>query len=319
MKYLIIILCLSTSLALAPGCSGNTGRLVARVNDTPLYTYDVVKAIAAERTKYDDHASLTAPGRSELARSSLEVLIQETILLDEAKRLDISVSDEEFNAELTDHFGTADRTEIKTFLAQKQIDPDFWLKTQRNKIAIRKLIGQEVMAKIPVTELEITNYYQKNLKDFDQPRLFRARQILVDTRARADEIMHRLAKGETFSELAQKYSLSPDSARGGDLGFFSTTDFPPVFGDICARLKPGEISDIKETAYGFQIFQLLDKRPPRTRPLDEVRGEIIDRIRAERSAEAFAAWFTDLRARSHIMIVDEALREVEDNVATPHS
>ncbi len=311
MNYKVILFVALVSIGLViPACSTDAGRLVATVNGRPIYSSDVSRALAQEKGKYDDMLTAGKASNRELARLALDMLIQEALLLDRAQELNISAGPEELEREFELHFGTTKRSAVEEILRGHGADVDFWMRTQKNKLTIRKLINREVIEKIPVTEQEIRSYYKNNEREFRLPQQYRARQILVDTRKRADEIAARLAKGEDFAELAKKYSLSPDSMRGGDLGFFSTKDFPSAFSEICARLRPGEVSNVKKTDYGYQIFQLMDKRPPRTRPLDEVRAEIIDRIRTDRSADAFAAWFSAIRARANIMIVDEPSEDV---------
>lgn len=310
MRLIIIFLVTACVVAFFPGCSGKAGRVAAEINGSTILTSDVAKAIPQEKHKFDDVAINTPQALRELARSTLDMLIQEALLLDEAKRHRIEVTQKELDEELSLHFDSISKSEIKDKLRKHGIDPEFWFRSQRNKLIIRKLINQEVIEKIPVTEDEIQRYYKEHSSDFRLPMQYRARQILVETRDRAEEIAKRLDAGDDFAELAKKHSMSPDAVRGGDLGFFSTKDFPKVFSEICASLKPGERSKVKETNYGFQIFQLLDKRPPRQQPLDEVRARIIDQIRDERSAEYFVKWFDEIQKRSHIAIYDDALEEV---------
>lgn len=311
MKYKALSLLSSITLAItALACSRDMGRTVALVNGRPIYTSDVTKAMAQEKDKYDEMLTTANASHREWARLALDRLIQEAILLDHAGTLNITMEPEELDRELKLHFGTSKHSAIEEMLQGSATDIDFWINTQKNKLIIRKLVNQEVIEKIPVTEQEIKTYYKNNEREFHLPQQYRARQILVDTRKRADEIAARLAKGEDFAQLAKTYSLSPDSTRGGDLGFFSTKDFPPVFSEICARLEPGEVSNVKKTDYGYQIFQLMDKQPPRVRPVSEVRAEIIDRIRADRSAAAFAEWFGTIRTRAKTVIIDEALEDV---------
>ncbi len=312
MPYIRTLIIAALIAAFFTACSANRGRAVAEVNGTTIYTADVANAMLQERSKYDDVLARMPNTSRQLAATTLEMLIQERILLDEARRLGITASDDEMDAYLESLFDTSKRSKIEDLLTESGLDPDFWLYMQRNKLIVKKLVDREVIEQIPVTENEISEYYKSHEEDFHLPLQYHARQILVDSRAKADDIAKRIKDGEEFAELARKYSISPDAERGGDLGFFSTMEFPKIFSEFCASLKPGDISGVKETDYGYQIFQLLEKRRPRTQTLDSVRPVIIDRIRGERSADAFVKWFTQLRAKSNVAIHDDALQEVHN-------
>lgn len=291
-------------------CSKGNGDVIAEVNGTKIYASDVQNIVNFEKQKYDPAVVGTPESMKRLTNAALDVLIQEALLLGEAKRADISVTDEDINAELKANFGTDDRGKIRDAMKEHDIDSDFWIRTQKNKLTIQKLVEKKVVETIPVDDGDIKAYYNNNKKEFSHGKQYRARQILTDSIDRAKEIKKKLDGGADFEELAKKYSLSPDSERGGDLGFFSTKDYPPVFSEICAALDVNEISDIKKTEYGYQIFQLMGTRPPKTLTFKEVKPQIIDRIRHERSAEAFAEWFDAVRARGTITINEEALQEV---------
>lgn len=297
------------------GCGGSD-RIVAEVNGYAIHSKDLDSAIVQEKKKYDTILIESPDALKELTRHTLEMLIQEAILLGEAKRLNIRVTDEELKAQLESTFGTTSTSKIEDVLEEHGIDTEHWFDGQRNKLVIGKLIQREVIDTIPVTDKEIKSYYTKNNDDYRQPVQYRARQILVDTPERAEEIAKRLAKGEDFAELARTYSVSPDAEHGGDIGYFSTKGFPHVFSEICARLKKGEISEVKKTDYGYQIFKLIDRRPPRTQPLGEVKEEIANLIRHERGKGAFVLWFENLRSKAAITISEPKPQEGKPDAPT---
>lgn len=294
------------------GCSGSDP-VVAEVNESAIRASDLEQAITQEKKKYDDVLITSPSSMQQLKKQTLELKVQEEILLHEARRLSISVTDEELDEQLGSHFGTLGRSKIEDLLEKHGLDADRWFKGQRDKLIISKLVRREVIDGIPVTQKEIEASYRTNIDDYRQPVQYRALQILVDSRELADEIAKRLAEGEDFAELARTHSISPDAERGGDIGFFSTKGFPPAFSEICASLSKGKISEVKKTDYGYQIFKLLDRRPPRTQPLTEVRDEIAEFIRRAHGKEAFAAWFEKLRSQATITIAQDKQQE-----GTPH-
>lgn len=92
-----------------------------------------------------------------------------------------------------------------------------------------------------------------------QPTISEAERDRV--RGELAELRERILKGDRFSMLAKLYSEDPGSAsKGGELGFFGRGDMVTEFEAAAFALKPGEVSPIIETQYGFHILQLIERR-----------------------------------------------------------
>lgn len=123
--------------------------------------------------------------------------------------------------------------------------------------------------------------YQANSARFQQPQEVEARHILIrgntpESRAKAEAILAQLKQGGDFKTLATKSSEDPGSApKGGDLGFFGKGRMAKPFEDAAFALdKPGELSPIVETQFGFHIIELVSKRQLGTRPFAAVEPEL---------------------------------------------
>ncbi|SPD71925.1 PPIC-type PPIASE domain protein [uncultured Desulfobacterium sp.] len=143
---------------------------------------------------------------------------------------------------------------------------------------------------IKTTEDEIKNYYEDNLSSFKEERKVKASHILfkLDAKAtgdkenevkeKAESVLKEVRDGKDFAELAKKYSDCPSKAKGGDLGYFSEGQMVKPFEEAAFKLKAGEISDLVRTEFGFHIIKVEDVKEARTRPLEEVRGEIVETL-----------------------------------------
>lgn len=79
--------------------------------------------------------------------------------------------------------------------------------------------------------------------------------ILVEQKYQAEDLLKRLQDGEDFAELARKHSRCPSAARGGDLGEVDPRRLDRDFAEAADRLKPGEISGVVRTRFGYHLIR----------------------------------------------------------------
>lgn len=154
-----------------------------------------------------------------------------------------------------------------------------------------------LLASAPVeapTEAEVQARYRAEAKRFTLPERVRLRQILVESREAAEAAKAELARGEPFAEVARRHSQDPSAPYGGLQGELAYDDLPEEFADVIFALKPGEVSDVVEAAYGFHIFQVTDRFPGRVVPFAEAEPGLRREIRQERAR----AWLDRLVAEA---------------------
>ncbi len=289
-------------------CSRQSGIVVATVDGSKITAQDLLDEMKIESGSYDTAILDSKVNFEEFRRQALERLVQEAILIDEAKRLRVAASDEELAAapEMQTDAVDADKA-----LAERGISPERWRDLQRRRLLIVKLIEQEVLSQIPISDERVAQYYKEHISEFRENAQFHARQILVDTRELAERIHSRVVKGEDFAALAQQFSVSPDAKRGGDLGYFDAQSYPEVFSQVCQGLSVGQVSQVTATPYGYQIFQLLDRRPARQRPLAEAAPSIKRMLQEEKVESAYQPWLDGLKKKARVTINEKALEEVK--------
>ena len=134
----------------------------------------------------------------------------------------------------------------------------------------------------PVLEQLALQNYKAMPKRFQQPERLHLRHILIpleakDARAQAEALRQQLAQGASFEELARQHSKDPGSARkGGDLGFVTHGKMVAPFEEAAFALdKPGQLSPVVETQFGFHVIELVEKRAAGLQPFDEVKEQLL--------------------------------------------
>jgi peptidyl-prolyl cis-trans isomerase D len=159
---------------------------------------------------------------------------------------------------------------------------------EKRKIKYALLDVEKVREQVKVPDADIEAFYKQNLSQYQSQEEVRASHILLKTegkdeaevRAKANEVLKRVKAGEDFAALAQQYSEDEsNSGNGGDLGYFPRGAMVPEFEQVAYTLKPGEISDLVKTSFGFHIIKVVDHKQATTRPLSELRAEIEEQVR----------------------------------------
>jgi peptidyl-prolyl cis-trans isomerase C len=143
-----------------------------------------------------------------------------------------------------------------------------------------------------VTEDAIKAAYDKQYAGKPGEPEIHARHILVDTEAKAKDIIAQLEKGAKFEDLAKKYGDPKDAAtqNGGDLGFFKKGDMLPEFSTAAFALKPNEYTHTPvHTRYGWHVIQVLETRTSQPPTYDQVHDEIKQQVLQADVAAAVAA------------------------------
>lgn len=147
-----------------------------------------------------------------------------------------------------------------------------------------------------VTEDAIKAAYDTEFGSLPEEPEFRASHILVKTEDEAKELVTTLEGGHDFAELAKEKSTGPSGPNGGDLGWFGKGMMVPEFEKAVLEMNAGDVSAPVETQFGWHVLKLFETRSKPAPTLEEVRGSIEDRLRAE----AIEATISDLESAAKI-------------------
>lgn len=158
------------------------------------------------------------------------------------------------------------------------------LKFYRQNLLVNMAV-RKYLEKHPVTDEDIQAAY-KEMASKQSGKEYHARHILVKTREEAEQIIDQLDKGADFAELAKEKSIGPTKTRGGDLGWFSPDRMVGEFSDAVQELDKGEYTkEPVKTQFGWHVIEQVDSRKAQTPALDEVRDELVSKLRNERLNE----------------------------------
>ncbi|MBI2082761.1 MAG: SurA N-terminal domain-containing protein [Deltaproteobacteria bacterium] len=291
-------------------CGGTPDTTIASVNGEKIASTEFLARFQEETRALNSDLASHAEAQKLIKKKVLDTLIEEKLLLQEAKRLKITVSRDEIQKEIERLKSGYDQWEFHEALKRQRINEEQWIRRIKNNLLLSKLTKQVLTQQHP-SEKEIAAEYQKNLSLYMESERSHCRQIVASSREKAEKILELLKKGENFAALAKEFSESPDREKGGDLGFVARGDLPPILDEACFRFLPGQTSGIVTSAYGFHIFRVIERKPPRTLSLKEARPQIEAEWREKNQKEILKKWLNELYKHSKIEIDEAALLETK--------
>ncbi len=242
-------------------------------------------------------------------------------LLVERKLLEAAVVDEGMTAtpeELAERWKLIDarnaqhapREKILKDLGMTQADADSEIALG---IKLEKLLEKHAPAG-DVSDEALAAHYEANVQRFATPEQVRARHILLkfepkmtdeqkaEMKQKLSEIRAEVMKegGKDFAALAGEHSACPSGKQGGDLGFFGRGQMVPEFDKLAFDLEPGVVSEPFLTSSGYHILEVVEKRPARTKPLEEVKEQLKRELTVDTRQKAQAAYIAKLREKATI-------------------
>lgn len=296
-KILSLILSLIITVSLV-GCSSN--KAVATVNgeNITLGNYEKVlslnKSFMEQNYGYSNEIWSTEMEKGKtyedvLKDTVLESMAISEVIYQEAKKQGIEPTKDEVQKEINNF-----KEKIKNNEQYKKDNKemginDKFLEFQYSRELANKNLQNKFIKDSNISDKEMKKYYDENKDDFYIDTVT-ASHILLKTqddegkdlseekkkevKKKAEEVLAKAKKGEDFAKLANKYSQDPGSAEnGGELGTFGRGEMVSEFEDAAFDMKPGEISELVESSFGYHIIKVSD-RVDKQGTFDEVKDEI---------------------------------------------
>jgi peptidyl-prolyl cis-trans isomerase SurA len=254
----------------------------------------------------------------------LDELINNEILLERAKKLNLEASDGEVEDKFTELKSPYTEDEFQRQLRDRGVSVSDLKSDLRRQLSIQKLMNREVVAKISITDQDVNDFYNTNKAQFNvaEPQ-YRIAQILVTPRKepqlrnrknddatneaeaqrKVKMLMDRLNSGADFAQLAMDYSEDMNTAgTGGDLGYVPESGLnPPQVDPLLKKtvmgLKPGQVSSPIQLKDGYRILKLITRESPGLRGLadPQVQQTIRDTLRNRKEQLLRAAYLAIAR------------------------
>lgn len=292
--------------------------VVAKVNGVDIRKIDLQNAVETMKMQLEMIGQAMPPDRKdEIWRGLLDEIIATELLSQEATTRKIAVTEADVDGEVTrfrERFPS--ETVFQNFLKEQGFSEKQIREEIRKQLGIKKMLDKEVFAKVAVDEKAAREYFEKNPEMFQEPEAVRAAHVLVkvdkdaDARTRAEakkeaeKVLADAKAGKDFGELAREHSDDPGSrSKGGDLDFFVKGQMVPPFEEAAFGLqKPGDLSGVVETVYGYHVIKLTERKPARSVPFSEVKDDLVDFLKEKKKSDQLRAYVDGLRKRAKVQI-----------------
>ncbi len=284
-----------------PALHPDLNRVMVVTNDFKVTSGEVIRNIYQQQGIQSAQLRELQPAQlKKFILRSARVFAERKMLLTKARQAEIYVADEEVEKqyqELAAKIG--DEEKYIQFLAAKGINASYIKERIHKDLAIQQFVQLELGSDFPVVEAEVESVYFEDKTASVRHILLRTEgKSTVEKQALYEQIRRILARakdGEAFSMLARTYSQDPGSKdRGGLYKDFTRGMMMRSFEYAAFNVSVGEISGIIETPYGYHILKVIERKKE-TRPLDEVREEIVVQIKRAKQGEAFLSYMARLK------------------------
>jgi peptidyl-prolyl cis-trans isomerase SurA len=291
-------------------------RIVAVVNSDIITLYDLNRAfkpyeanIKALRYPEDKERQTLFQVRSDV----LNQLIDGQLADQQTKHAQITVSQKEIDTTIERMKEARSFTDeqLREGLAAQGITMEEYRKEIESPILRTKLVNREVKSKIVITTEDIQTYYDNHQEKYAGDKKYYLWNLFIKAseidRNAALEKMNRVAlklkQGSSFEALVSELNESSSAVKGTDLGLYRRDELSEELREVVSKLKSNEYSEILETNFGYQIIYVQEIQDTAAKPIEAVETEIQQILYDELVDNKYQDWLEELRARSHIRII----------------
>lgn len=292
--------------------------VTATVNGQAIFKHEVEVAVRQflQKVGKDPDYFFANVKDTTVYNQAIDWLISIRLLAQEADKSNIKVAPAEIDVAMNNFKRTfLSEQKFQEFLLQNHLTPETFAANLADELKVQKLLEQKVTSQVgEISDDEALQYYNDHGEKYLQPERIRVHHILLKVTDPKDDkqvqiaqnkamrILDKIRKGGNFESLARQNSEDPSAFKGGDLGFFARGDMIKEFEEAAFNLKVGEVSNLVRTPLGFHIIRLDERQASDKVPFNEVRLEIRNQLKQERSNRLFENYVSTLKAKAKIRI-----------------
>jgi len=265
---------------------------IAIIIGMTFFNKDVVASVDGEKITKDELYTVLA---GQYGSRVVDSLITNKVIELEAKKQNVTVSDDEIQEELEafiESFGGEEY--FNSSLESSGIS----LSDFKYDIKIFLLTKKLMEPTIEITEDELKEYFETNKESFDQAEQVKASHILVEDEETAKEVKKKLDEGGDFEELSNEYSTDEVAkAEGGDLGWIESGDanWDADFLEGAFALEKDQISEPVKSQFGYHIIKVTDKKEAKEATYEDVKDTVKEALLEEKISANYPTWLTELK------------------------
>lgn len=310
-RGLFSTVCLSAVLAAAPLRAGEVvNRILVHVNSR-IITQSQFDARIDQTIRESAPPSNPARGE-EMKKGVLEELVNEALLEDRAKELDLVTSDAEIEDQikrLKDQNNVTTDEDFQKGLAQSGLTIDRLRDQLRRTVTLQRVVGREVNSKVDLSDDALRIIYEREKDTWRVPEKAHLAEILVSNgddpvRAarRAKEASDLVKGGAKFEAVVKDYSDGATKARGGDLGMVARGELTAEIDKAVFSLPVGTVSDPIGTKFGWHLVKVIEKVSVSYKPFTEVKAQLLKREQDTQFQKKLAEYLDKLKREAVIRV-----------------
>lgn len=285
-----------------------------KINGKPISRMELDRSVKALLSQGRNAKEVSPEAMKKAEDAVLEQLANSELLYQAAQAAELKDLEKEVEQQMVLNRGKfASEAEYQAALAGLQMTAKEVEEFTRRDIAISKLMAKQFADKAQVSDDEARKFYDDNrAKYFEKGERVRASHILIgvketalpeerkQAREKAEAILKRIKGGDDFVAQAKIQSSCPSASKGGDLGQFGKGEMVAPFEKAAFALKPGELSEVVETQFGFHVIKVTEKIPAATQKFEEVKEKIVEYLKREKIGAQLPAYINELRGKAKI-------------------
>jgi len=285
---------------------------LALVNGEVITAGDLIALLPEEVPKPPGGKGVSekTPEREALQRELLDQIIEKKILLQEARKMNLHLSQAEFKEKSLFLKNGMDEKTFSRLLEEQGLSKKDWERATRENLIIEKLLSRLAQeADISVAPEEVRAYYEAHREEWHVDEQLKLRQIIVETEEEAAAIRLSLLKGADFMETARIHSHQVHLNDEGGLGYLSRKEVPLEF-DPLFQAEVGSISEVIKTPFGYHLVKVEGRRSARVLSFEETKEQISKALLGRQKEQAFSEWMKKRRKLTEVQINEALLKKI---------